>query len=399
MIDNKKIDNAIESILPDLLVLRRTLHEHPELAFEEYETAKAVSNYLTDMGVKVKNGIGKTGVVCTIQGKNVGPTIGVRADIDALPIQEKSNISFASKNSGRMHACGHDVHTVIALGVAKVVHGFRDQLAGQVKFIFQPAEEILSGAPAMIADGVLENPSMDCILGYHNWPPLETGKVGYHPTVIMASSDAFDIIIKGKSAHAAHPHTGVDAILGASQLINQLQFIVSREIAPAIPVALTIGQIEGGTARNVIAGKVTLRGTVRTLDAGASEQVESAMRRILEGLATSLRLEYEINWIRQAPVLRNNPDILALVLKSARDILGADNVTQMAAPSMGSEDFAWFAEKIPAAHLRIGSAISGLTTQIHQDNYECNELAIPLAIRVLTRSVFDLIENFKNKAA
>jgi amidohydrolase len=391
MTPNAAIDRMVERIAPELIALRRELHQHPELAFEEHETARAVTGYLQGLGITPQTGIAKTGVVGVIEGVGPGPTVGVRADMDALPIEEQSGVVFASRIPGRMHACGHDAHTVIALGVAAVLQSMRGEMAGKVKLIFQPAEETLSGAPAMIDAGVLEDPSMDCILGYHNWPPLDAGKVGYYPSVIMASSDAFDIVLKGKPAHAAHPHTGIDAIVGAAQLITQLQLIVSREIAPVIPAVVTIGQIDGGTARNVIAGKVTLRGTARTLDAAAAKQVEASIRRILQGLIPSLRLDYELTWIRQTPVLKNDARVLAVVLGAARDILGTGMVAEMGPPSMGSEDFAWFAERVPAAHLRIGSKIAGLDTQIHFANYDCNELAIPTGVRAISRAVLDLL--------
>jgi hippurate hydrolase len=384
------IDAIVARVSPGLIELRRKLHQHPELAFEEHQTAQAVADYLREMGVEPRTGIGKTGVVGVIEGAAKGPTIGVRADMDALPIQEQSGVAFASQNAGRMHACGHDVHTVIALGVGQVLHAMRGQLRGKVKLIFQPAEETLAGAPAMIADGVLDDPAMDAVIGYHNWPPLETGCVGYYQSVIMASSDAFDIVLKGRGAHAAHPHTGIDAIIGAAHLVTQLQTIVSREIAPVIPAVITIGQIEGGTARNVIANRVTLKGTARTLDAAAAKHVESALRRILDGLALSHRLEYELAWNKQVPVLRNDPKVLARVLGSARGVLGTDQVRDMGPPSMGSEDFAWFAERVPAAHLRIGSKIDGLDTAIHRANYDCNDLAIPIGVRVMTRAVLEL---------
>jgi amidohydrolase len=207
----------------------------------------------------------------------------------------------------------------------------------------------------------------------------------------MASSAAFDITLKGKAAHAAHPHSGVDTLVGAAHVVTALQTVISREIAPVVPAVVTIGQIEGGVARNVIAEKVVLRGTARTLDAGASKQVEAAVRRIVAGVCAGLRLEHEIMWKRQVPVLQNNPQVLAGVLASARDVLGAEHVLDMGAASMGSEDFAWFAERVPAAHLRIGSKIEGLDTAIHRDNYACNEDVIPIGIRVMTRAVLDLL--------
>ena len=391
MISNAEIDAVVTSITPDLVALRRKLHQHPELAFEEHVTAGLVADALKSAGIEVRTGIGGTGVVGILDGATAGRRIGVRADMDALPINEQSGVPFSSQAPGRMHACGHDVHTVIVLGVARVLSTLRGRLSGGVKLIFQPAEETLSGAAAMIADGVLDNPMMDMILGFHNSPNLQTGLIGFHPVAVMASSDAFDITLKGRAGHAAHPHTAIDALVGAAQLVTALQTVISREIAPAIPAVLTLGQIEGGTARNVIAERVVLRGTARTLDAGAAKQVETSVRRIVAGVCSSLRLEHEIVWKRQVPVLQNDPRVLAAVLASARDALGSEHVIDMGAASMGSEDFAWFAERVPAAHLRIGSKIDGLETAIHRANYDCNESAIPIGVRVLTRAVLDLL--------
>ena len=391
MISNAEIDAVVTTITPDLVALRRKLHQHPELAFEEYVTAGLVADALKSAGIEVRTGIGGTGVVGILDGATAGRRIGVRADMDALPINEQSGVPFSSQAPGRMHACGHDVHTVIVLGVARVLSTLRGRLSGGVKLIFQPAEETLSGAAAMIADGVLDNPMMDMILGFHNSPNLQTGLIGFHPVAVMASSDAFDITLKGRAGHAAHPHTAIDALVGAAQLVTALQTVISREIAPAIPAVLTLGQIEGGTARNVIAERVVLRGTARTLDAGAAKQVETSVRRIVAGVCSSLRLEHEIVWKRQVPVLQNDPRVLAAVLASARDALGSEHVIDMGAASMGSEDFAWFAERVPAAHLRIGSKIDGLETAIHRANYDCNESAIPIGVRVLTRAVLDLL--------
>jgi hippurate hydrolase len=391
VITNAEIDSAVDRVTPGLVQLRRKLHEQPELAFEEHETARSITRYLADIGIETRTGIGGTGVVGLLNGAAAGRRIGLRADIDALPIVEQSGVEFASRIKGRMHACGHDVHTVIALGTGHVLSMLRAKFGGGVKLIFQPAEEALAGAAAMIADGVLEDPAMDLMLGFHNWPLLKTGLVGYHSNAVMASSDAFDIVLRGKAAHAAHPHTGIDALVGAAQIISALQTVVSREIAPAIPAVLTIGQIEGGNARNVIADQVVLKGTARALDAGAANQLEASVRRIVEGVATSLRMQFEIIWKRQAPVLKNDPLILEQVLVSARDVLSEDRIVDLGVPSMGSEDFAWFGEHLPIAHLKIGSKIEGLDTAIHRSNYDCNELAIPVGVRVLVRAILDLL--------
>src|SRR5438045_5595277 len=226
---NQRIATVVDKRTSELVALRRQLHQHPELAFEEHETAKAVSAFLAKLGIKYRAGIGKTGIIALIDGAKPGPTIGIRADMDALPIHEQTGLPFASKTPGKMHACGHDVHTVIALGVAAALNEMKDSLSGKVKFIFQPAEETLSGAQAMIADGVLDDPKMDLILGYHNWPAVPAGKVGYNADVVMASADAFDITLKGREGHGVHPTKGTDSTAAASKLYSPLQAITLRQ--------------------------------------------------------------------------------------------------------------------------------------------------------------------------
>jgi amidohydrolase len=386
---NRRIAKIVEGRTAELVALRRQLHQHPELAFEEHETAKAVGAFLTKLGIKYRGGVGGTGLIAVIEGAKPGPTVGIRADMDALPIHEQTGLPFASKLPGKMHACGHDVHTVIALGVAAALAEVRSELRGRVKFIFQPAEETLSGAQAMIADGALDDPKMDVMLGYHNWPAVEAGKVGYNADVVMASADAFDITLKGREGHGAHPHMGIDALAAAAHFVSQVQTIVSREVKPISPAVVTVGELHAGTARNIIAGTAVLKGIVRTMEAGLSEKIEQAMRRMLEGIKTGMRVDYTLDWKRVAPALRNHKPTLARVLASAKETLGAENVIELPEASMGSEDFAWFAERVPAAHLRIGSKIDGLDTAIHRANYDCNDLAIPVGVRVMTRAVLE----------
>jgi amidohydrolase len=269
--------------------------------------------------------------------------------------------------------------------------GMRDELPGRVMFIFQPAEETLTGAAAMLDAGAFDDGKPDVILGFHNWPQLRTGSVGWHPAAIMASADAFDVTIRGVAGHGAHPHLGVDAIVGAAQFIDQIQTIISREIAPLSSAVVTIGKIQGGTARNILASSVELNASVRTLESDTADKIHAAVRRILEGLKTGLRLDYDLKWTKLVPVLRNDKPTLERVLGVARDVLGPANVVEMPSPTMGSEDFAWFAERVPAAHLRIGSKIEGHDTAIHRADYQLNEQMIPLAMNVLTRAVLSLM--------
>jgi hippurate hydrolase len=392
MTTHERIAQAADRLSDQIVALRRQIHEHPELAFEEQNTAARVEEQLKRLGITCRTGIGKTGIIALLEGGNPGPTIAIRADMDALPITEPAGLPFASKVPGKMHACGHDAHTSIVVGVASLLSAMRDDLAGRVMFVFQPAEETLTGAAAMLEAGAFADPVPDAILGFHNWPQLRTGTVGWHPDAVMASSDAFDVTLKGVGGHGAHPHLAVDSIVGAAQFVNQLQTIVSREIAPISSAVVTIGCIAGGTARNIIAASVELSASVRTLDADTAVKVEAAVRRILEGLRVGMRLDHELKWTKLAPVLRNHKATMARVLDVARETLGPENVIEMPSPSMGSEDFAWFAERVPSAHLRIGSKIDGHDTAIHRADYQLNEQMIPLAMKVMTRSVLALME-------
>jgi len=385
------IAQAADGLSDEIVALRRKIHEHPELAFEEQQTAMRVEEFLNQLGIPCRTGIGKTGIVALLPGGKPGPTIAIRADMDALPINEPDGLPFASKVPGKMHACGHDAHTAIVLGVAAILSRMKDDIAGRVMFVFQPAEETLCGAAAMLEAGAFADPAPDAILGFHNWPQLRTGTVGWHPDAVMASSDAFDVTIKGVGGHGAHPHLAVDSIIGAAQFVNQLQTIISREIAPISSAVVTIGKIAGGTARNIIAPSVELSASVRTLESETAAKIEAAVRRILEGLKVGMRLDYELNWTKLTPVLRNDKPTMARVLGAAREMLGPTNVIEMPSPSMGSEDFAWFAERVPAAHLRIGSKIDGHDTAIHRADYQLNEQVIPLGMKVMTRAVLSLM--------
>ena len=387
----ERVAPSVERWTVEVTAVRRDLHAHPELAFEEQRTAQTVEAFLKRLGIRCRTGIARTGIVAVLEGGKPGRTVAIRADMDALPIQEPTGLPFASTVPGKMHACGHDAHTAVTLGVAAMLAEMRDELAGRVMFIFQPAEETLTGAAAMLDAGAFDDGKPDVILGFHNWPQLRTGTVGWHPAAIMASADAFDVTIRGIAGHGAHPHLGVDAIIGAAQFIDQIQTIISREIAPLSSAVVTIGKIQGGTARNILASSVELNASVRTLDADTADKIHVAVRRILEGLKTGLRLDYDLKWTKLVPVLRNDKPTLERVLNVARDVLGPENVVEMPSPTMGSEDFAWFAERVPAAHLRIGSKIDGHDTAIHRADYQLNEQMIPLAMNVMTRAVLTLM--------
>jgi amidohydrolase len=374
-----------------LIALRRELHKRPELAFEEHETAAVVAAELARLGIPARTGVGRTGVVGLIEGGRPGPTLLIRADMDALPIHERTGLPFASEREGLMHACGHDIHTVTLLGAAAVLRSIAPALAGRIKLIFQPAEEILEGAPAMIADGAMDDPGVDMCLGFHNWPWGKVGQIQYVRGACQAASDAFDIVFHGRSGHAAHPQAAIDPIAGAALFIGQLQTLVSREINPLSPAVVTVGQISGGTVRNIIPDQVTLKGTVRTMDTAARDAVEAGMRRLLAGVEAGLRLRSELDYARKVPPLVNDDRVLDRVLTAARAVVGEAAVTS-GTPSMGSEDFACFTERAPGAHLRIGSGAPGRADVLHNSDYQPDEGCIAVGVRTLSRAALELLQ-------
>jgi amidohydrolase len=385
------IREGARQMADELVQLRRAIHQRPELAFEERETADLVASTLRRIGIPVEQGVGKTGVVALIEGARPGKTVAVRTDMDCLPIHEETKLPFASQHAGRMHACGHDLHTAVGIGVARLLHDLRGELKGRVKVIFQPAEEILSGARAMIHDGVLERPDVEAIVGFHNWPSVETGKIALTRGIVMASSDTFSVSFKGVSGHAAFPHAAVDVITGASYFITQLQTIVSREVDPVRAAVVTVGQVAAGTAPNILPDHLELKGTVRTLDSQARDQIQAAMRRMLDGFKTGMRLDYELEYRPQVPVLRNDNGIVDRVAASAREMLGTEMVDTESEPSMGSEDFACYTERVPGTYLRLGSMIGGRRHMLHNSDFQPNENAIPIGVQVVTRAVIDLL--------
>lgn len=386
------IDAIVDEIAEDLVAIRRAIHRHPELGFEEHETAARVASHLKAIGVEFRDGIAGTGILGRIDGGRDGPTLLIRADLDALPIHEETGLDFASEVPGKMHACGHDAHSAILIGVADVLKRLSDRLPGRVTLLFQPAEEKLLGAQAMLDAGVHEDPPVDFCLGYHNWPPLPGGTVGYHPDVAFSSSDSFDIVLRGKSGHAAHPHLSNDVVAAAGYFLTQVQTLVSREVPPIHPAVVSIGSIHGGTMRNILPDSVRMEGTVRTQSMEAKRIIEAGMRRLLDGLATAMRVEVELDYVPGVPVLRNDKAVLATVLDAAREMVGAEKVIELPQGSMGSEDFALFTDRFPGAHLRIGSGIAGYETALHRSNFNLDEAAIPAAVRTVSRAAFAILE-------
>ena len=385
------IREAAAAMAPALVAIRRDLHAHPELAFEETRTAGIVAAELARLGIAHRIGVGGTGVVGEIEGGRPGPTLAIRADMDALPIHEETGLPYASTVDGKMHACGHDIHTATLLGAAAVLHDIAPRLAGRIRLIFQPAEEILEGAAAMIKDGAAEG--IDLALGFHNQPDLPVGRFGFAPGACLAAADRFDLIIRGRSGHAAHPYAAIDPIVAASQFVAQVQTVVSREVKPMHPAVVTIGMFQGGTTYNIIPERVHLKGSVRTLHAAARDTAEAAIRRLAQGLEVGLRVTCQMTYQRMVPPLVNDARVQELTLAAVRAQFGPgdENLLDEGEASMGSEDFSEFAARAPSFHLRIGSGTPGRDDRLHNAGYQPDEKCIPLGVEALSRAALEIL--------
>lgn len=357
----KKAENLLAEYEESMRRHRRWLHEHPELSGEEKESAAYIAAALRDMGLTPTEGVGGYGVTALIEGAKPGRCIALRADFDALPIEECTGLPFSSRNPGVCHACGHDMHAAMLLGAAYVLHSCREDFAGSVKLIFQPAEEnvSISGARRMIADGVLENPHVDAIIGQHVDAALPVGTTQLRKGPVSAGSDRFFITVHGKSCHAARPHTGVDAIVLAAHVVTTLQTIVSRNINPLKSAVISIGKINGGTGYNVISDSCQIEGTCRNLDpairAAMPGQMESIIRGITEGMGGSYSFEYHLGY---SPVV-NDEQLTELVLDTARQIPSIHQIIIPDTAGMGGEDFAFYEEYVPGVFYRTGTLKDG----------------------------------------
>ena len=373
-----------------LIEIRRDIHAHPELGFEEIRTAGVVAGELTRLGIPHQTGIGRTGVVGIIEGGRPGPVLAIRADMDALPILEKTGLPFASTIEGKMHACGHDIHTTTLLGVAAVLKEMAPQLAGTVKLVFQPAEEGLGGMQAMIDDGVMDGPKVDMALGFHNHPDMPAGTFGFVRGPTLAASDRFDIVVRGKSGHAAYPHTTIDPLVAAAYLVTQLQTVVTREVNAMHPAVVTVGAIQGGTTYNIIPDSCLIKGTVRTLHARARDTAEAAIKRLAEGMLGSMRVTCDVSYRRGVPPLVNHDRVLNPSVAAVRAQFG-DQAIREGEPNLGGEDFALMAELVPGFQLRIGSSQAGRRDRLHNSAYQPDEAAIGYGVQALSRAALELL--------
>lgn len=367
----------------DLTAIRHDFHAHPELGFEEVRTSGIVVEKLKSWGIETHTGIGKTGVIGVLKGKGPGKTIGLRADMDALPIHEQTNLPYSSTNAGVMHACGHDGHTTMLLGAARYLAETGD-FNGTAVFIFQPAEEGLGGAKAMLADGLFDRFPCDEIYGVHNRPNGVPNQIGIKPGVAMAAADFFDIEIKGKGSHAARPQASHDPILAAASLVQNLQSIVSRNMDPKDPVVLSITQIHGGAAYNVIPGDTALAGTVRCFSSEVREQVRKRIHDMAAGLETSFEVEVTVEIRDVFDVLINDDLLTQGFLEIAEEVMGAENVVVEQHASTGSEDFADMMRVVPGAYFTVGH--SG-TVSLHNESYFMDDQMLPVGASLYARIV------------
>lgn len=382
----EKIRQLAKQYAPDFIAIRHHLHAHPELSYQEFETSKFVQQQLSRIGIPFEVMAG-TGVVGLLKGNNADSrVIALRADMDALPIEEENDVPYRSKNAGVMHACGHDVHTAVLLGAAKVLHELKDEWEGTVKLIFQPGEEKNpGGASLMIKEGVLKNPAPQAIFGLHVHPGLETGKLSFRGGMVMASADELYITIRGKGGHAAAPHLTVDTILVASHLVVALQQIISRNRNPLSPSVLSITSVQGGYTTNVIPSEVKLMGTFRAMDEEWRFRAHELIRKQATELVHSMGAEIDLHIDVGYPMVYNNEALDRVARSEARDFMGGDRVLETEV-RMGAEDFGYYTRQIPGCFYRLGvmNVEKGITSGVHTPRFNIDESAIEIGVGMMS---------------
>jgi len=376
-------------LMREVVALRRDLHANPELGFEELRTSKIVAERLSELGYDVRSGVGKTGVLGVLRSGRPGLTVLLRADMDALPVQEESGEEFASTAPGKMHACGHDGHTAILLGAAELIAKRRDRLAGTIVLCFQPAEEGQGGAKAMIEDGALENPRVDRVYGLHLWSLLKAGTLAVRGGPIMASSDSIDVTIRGRGGHGAAPHMSVDPIATAAYFVTQLQSVVSRQIDPTEPAVITIGAMHGGTTHNVIPDVVRMLGTVRAFSADVRESMKPRIETVLRGCCDSFGAAYAYEYLWRYPVTVNDSAQAQYVRALAAQTFGQDRAVDFK-PIMGAEDFSFMLAQRPGCFFFLGAQRDGAPAVPHHNaRFTIDEACLETGVQMMTTLALD----------
>ncbi|TBR58085.1 hydrolase [Westiellopsis prolifica IICB1] len=383
------IKDLATTIAPRLIEIRRHIHSHPELSGHEYQTAAFVAGVLSSSGLHVREGVGKTGVIAELQGTGEDKRIlAIRTDMDALPIQERTDLEFTSRTKGVMHACGHDVHATVGLGTAMILSQICEEIPGKVRFLFQPAEEIAQGASWMVSDGAMDQVSG--VLGVHVFPSIPAGSIGVRYGALTAAADDLEIIIMGESGHGARPHEAIDAIWIASQVITTLQQAISRTQNPLRPVVLSIGKINGGRAPNVIADKVQLLGTVRSLHPETRANLPNWIEKLVASVCNSYGAKYEVNYRQGVPSVQNDYFLTQLLQSSAEEAWGSDRVQVLPEPSLGAEDFSVYLERSPGSMFRLGVGFQDrlINYPLHHPLFEIDESAIVTGVVTMAYTAY-----------
>lgn len=387
------VKDLCEKYLQHMINLRETIHMYPEDGFKEFKTSEIIIEELEKLGIKVQKNVAKTGVVGLIEGKYPGKTVLLRADMDALKIQEQTDVEYKSKIDGMMHACGHDGHVAGLLGAAMIINELKDNLHGNVKLLFQPAEERDGGALPMIEEGVLQNPKVDAAFGAHLWGYLKEGEVHLKEGAMMAAPDIFNIKVIGKGGHGAVPQESIDPIVITCQIVNALQTIVSRRINPLDPVVVTCGKIQGGESFNVIPNEVEVEGTIRTFNEETRNLVPRIIEDLVKGITTSQGATYEFKYEPHYPALLNDKDMTNFAKKSLEKVVGKENVFDLKEPNMGGEDFAYFAQKVPSAFMFVGIADNENEPVIHHNPYfKWNSKNVGILAQSLSQIALDYLK-------
>ena len=393
MVTPELLESA-KALAPKLVADRRTIHSHPEMAYDEHQTSTLVQARLRNLGIPFRAGLAETGVVAEVKGElGDGACVLLRADMDALPIEEQSGVPFSSEIPGVMHACGHDAHTAMLLGAAELLLQRRSQFAGTVKLMFQPAEEGGAGAARMIEEGVLDGPTVEAAFMLHVRPELDSGHVSYGAGPLLAGADGFTITVEGRGGHAARPHAAIDPIVVGAEIVVALQTLVAREVDPTVPAVLTIGAFNAGTRSNVIPDRAMLQGTIRAFDEALFARLQQRMREIVTGVASALRATVRIEFEMSYPPSVCDPAMAERLGASAKALLGADAV-HISKPQMGAEDFAFVLQKVPGAMLWLGVKNPDWAEPkpLHTATFDIDESALPIGSSTLAGVALDYLK-------
>lgn len=385
-----RLKDGIDRILPDIMNIRHAIHQNPEIAIKEHQTAELIRKILGPTDIRLLEPFLETDVVGILEGQEKGKNVTLRADIDALPLQEKTGLPYASQRDGFMHACGHDGHTAMLIGAALVLNKFRNEFNGSVRFVFQPGEEIVAAGKDLVGKGALKNPEPDAVAALHAWPDIAEGVIASKPGVLLAAADFFKVEIKGRGAHGARPENSIDPVLTAARIVEALQAVVSRNISVLDPVVLSVCRICGGTNSNVIPDSVELEGTTRYFKPELGEKIAAAMERIIKGVCDSMGASYEFSYESPYIPTINHADMVDVGRKIVGEVLGPGYWYELDGPSMGGEDFSYYITEYPGAMFRIGMGKE--SAPLHNARFDFNDNALKNGILFLVSFALDVLK-------